>query len=62
MTAPCPECGDRNLAIVRCSHSAPSPICDAPGSPHTHVVCGRCDAQHVELPDASELAALACWN
>jgi hypothetical protein len=41
---------------------APWPPCEAKGGPHKHLICTRCGAERVVLPDAGELAWLASVN
>lgn len=62
MSLHCPVCGEHYAAIVRCIPLAPAPNCDAPSSEHLHLIWSRCNTEQLELPEASELAALACPN
>jgi len=62
MNLHCPGCGEHYAAIVRCTPEAPSPSCDIFGSIHLHLICKRCNTDRTELPEASELAAMANLN
>ena len=59
----CPWCGDRYHVRVRCTVEPPARNCESPEiQPHVHVVCTRCGAERVVLPEARELAWLASAN
>jgi hypothetical protein len=53
----CAWCGDRYHVRVRCTVELPACNCESPESrPHTHILCSRCRAERLTLPDAGELA------
>ncbi|HUO41233.1 MAG TPA: hypothetical protein VMU34_26865 [Mycobacterium sp.] len=48
---------------MRCTVEPPARNCESPEiQPHVHVVCTRCGAERVVLPEARELAWLASAN
>ena len=60
--AECPECGDRDIMVARCTLGGVVPACNAPESNHLHVTCSRCGTEDVALFSAAEMAHRANLN